>query len=188
MVAPLSAITLGEGLFCVLGFLFCGSIGSIAITKVYLLAHLVVIAVLIHVAKLFPDVIHHSLHRRMFLNVQLLFGDGYLLWELVFWMPGIVTGSVYHHSGCVEYEPISFYEFQRFIESSTVSFPIRNYIKLMRHLRHLSVRSASSLMRSSSFPLRPTVLSTRHDGSVRPSDGWNGPRFPRPVRHPRPLT
>lgn len=112
---------LGEGLFCVLGLLFCGSIGSIAITKVYLLAHLVVIAVLIHVAKLFPDVIHHSLHRRMFLNVQLLFGDGYLLWELVFWMPGIVTGSVYHHSGCVEYEPISFYEFQRFIESSTVS-------------------------------------------------------------------
>lgn len=73
MVAPLSAITLGEGLFCVLGFLFCGSIGSIAITKVYLLAHLVVIAVLIHGAKLFPDVIHHSLHRRMFLNVQLVF-------------------------------------------------------------------------------------------------------------------
>ena len=59
----------GEGLFCVLRLLFCGSIGSIAITKVYLLAHLVVIAFLIHVAKLFPDVIHHSLHRRMFLNV-----------------------------------------------------------------------------------------------------------------------
>lgn len=179
---------LGEGLFCVLGLLFCGSIGSIAITKVYLLAHLVVIAVLIHVAKLFPDVIHHSLHRRMFLNIQLLFGDGYLLWELVFWMPGIVTGSIYHHSGRVEYEPISFYEFQRLIESTTVSFPIRNYIKLMRHLRHLSVRSASSLMRSSSFPSRPTVPSIRHDGSAPPSDGWNGPRFPPPVRHPRPST
>lgn len=185
---PLSQLMLGEGLFCVLRLLFCGSIGSIAITKVYLLAHLVVIAVLIHVAKLFPDVIHHSLHRRMFLNVQLLFGDGYFLRELVFWMPAVVSSSVYHHSGRVEYVPISGYESQCFIESSAVSFPIRNYIKLMRHLRHLSVRSASSLMRSSSFPLRPTVLSTRHDGSVRPSDGWNGPRFPRPVRHPRPLT
>lgn len=115
---------LGEGLFCVLGLLFCGSIGSIAITKVYLLAHLVVIAVLIHVAKLFPDVIHHSLHRRMFLNVQLLFGDGYLLWELVFWMPGIVTGSIYHQSGRVGHEPISLDKSQRLIESTTVSFPV----------------------------------------------------------------
>lgn len=169
-------------------FLFSGSIGSISIAEVYLLAHLVVIATLIHVAMLFPDAIHHRLHSRMFFNVQLLFGDGYFLRELVFWMPAVVASSVYHHSGRVEYVPISFYESQCFIESSAVSFLIRNYIKLMRHLRHLSVRSASSLMRSSSFPLRPTVPSTRHDGSVRPSDGWNGPRFPRPVRHPRPLT
>ena len=72
---------LWEGLFCVLGrpilqssyrfpqycnvskasysasglFLFSGSIGSISIAEVYLLAHLVVIATLIHVAMLFPD-------------------------------------------------------------------------------------------------------------------------------------
>lgn len=142
---------LGEGLFCVLGrpilqssyrfpqycnvskasysasglFLFSGSIGSISIAEVYLLAHLVVIATLIHVAMLFPDAIHHKLHSRMFFNVQLLFGDGYFLRELVFWMPSVVASSVYHHSGRVEYVPISFYESQCFIESSTVSFLIR---------------------------------------------------------------
>ena len=117
--APLSAL-LGEGLFCVLGrpilqssyrfpqycnvskasysasglFLFSGSIGSISIAEVYLLAHLVVIATLIHVAMLFPDAIHHRLHSRMFFNVQLLFGDGYSLRELVFWMPAVVRTHI----------------------------------------------------------------------------------------------
>lgn len=158
----------GRGFFAFQGILFCGSIGSITITEVYLLTHLIVIAVLIHVAMLFLDVIHHRLHSRMFFNVQLPFGDGYFLRELVFWMPTVVTSSVYHHSGRVEYVPISFYESQCFIESSTVSFPIRKFIKLVRHLRHLSVRSASSLMRSSSFPSRLTAPSIRHDGSVQP--------------------